>query len=146
MMFKYLSHDKMQLGIKHENIQKYIDVQSYLQYNITQTVQPLFEYDKYKTQRFLKGKKMYEGSFQVNQINLHPMMYFQVKEGLGEIKNNLVLRYDYWKILSKESKEFIKLKDVYLFGYSMDQTIDGSPIQIVHKFYFDDYEIYNINQ
>jgi hypothetical protein len=44
---------------------------------------------------------------------------------LGEIKDNLVIRYDYWKIFSKETKEFIKLKDVYLFGYSIDSTIDG---------------------
>lgn len=89
---------------------------------------------------------MYEGSYQVNQINLHPMMYLQKKYNLGEIKDNLVIRYDYWKIFSKETKEFIKLKDVYLFGYSIDSTIDGQPIQIAHKFYFDQYDIYNINQ
>ena len=121
-----------------------LNLQSFLQLNFIETIQPYFGFIDQSVQGFLQGKHFYPGKIQFNQQNMHPLMYYHYNEGrergITILHDNYVIQTPIMEVVDQKKLSKTILENVFFIGYQLETTPDGQPVQIAHNLYFMDYQ------
>lgn len=142
----YINTENIKLYFQDEKLENQIelDIQSYIQFNSSNSIQPVFEHSEYGQTKFLYGKYSFQGQIQFNQITLHPLLYLysnlkQSGNDIIKLLDNQIINVPQLIIKNEYTTQQTILLNVYFIGYQLETTIDGQPIQIVHNMIFEKY-------